>query len=123
MARVVSDSWVMAGVQDIKRSVGFYSKLGLKPSMRMPFYVEFNIPGGTVLGLHAVGTKKGKKRGGRNPAGWGIMLRVKDIKKVVAGLKRKRIRCSPVKMAPGGAYFSSFQDPDGNRLTLIQMGR
>jgi predicted enzyme related to lactoylglutathione lyase len=123
MARVVSDSWVMASARDIKRSVGFYSKLGLKPSMRMPFYVEFNVPGGTVLGLHAVGTQKGKKRGGRNPAGWGIMLRVKDIKKLVAGLKRKRIRCSPVKMAPGGAYFSSFQDPDGNRLTLIQMGR
>ena len=123
MASVVSDSWVMAEVRDIKRSVGFYSKLGFKPSMRMPFYVEFNVPGGTVLGLHSVGAKKGKKRGGSEIGGWGIMLRVKDIQRFVAGLKRKQIRCSPVKMAPGGAYFSSFRDPDGNRLTLIQMGR
>ena len=123
MAKVVSDSWVMGGAQDIKRSVGFYSKLGFKPSIRMPFYVEFNVPGGTVLGLHAAEGKKGKKRGGNNLEGWGIMLRVKDIRKLVTDLERKRIRCSPVKMAPGGAYFSSFQDPDGNRLTLIQMGR
>ena len=123
MAKVISDSWVMASVRDIKRSVGFYSKLGFKPSMRMPLYVEFNVPGGTVLGLHSVGGKRGKKGGGSNRGGGGIMLRVRDIRKLVAGLKRKRIRCSPVKMAPGGAYFSSFQDPDGNRLTLIQMGR
>ena len=123
MAKMISDSWVMAESKNIKRSVGFYSKLGLKPSMQMPFYAEFNVPGGTALGLHSMGDKRGKKRGGRPTGGWGIMLRVKGIQKVVAGLKRKGIRCSPVKTAPGGAMFSSFSDPDGNRLLLIQMGR
>ncbi len=122
MARVVSDSWVMAEVRDIKRTVTFYSKLGFKPSLRMPFYVEFKVPGGTVLGLHSSGSKRKKAKGG-NAGGWGIMLRVGNIKKVVSGLKRKRIRCAPVKRAPGGAYFSSFKDPDGNRLLLVQMGR
>ncbi|MBI3811674.1 MAG: VOC family protein [Nitrospirae bacterium] len=121
MAKVVSDSWVMGPSKNIKRSVAFYAKLGLKPSMQMPFYVEFNIPGGTALGLHSMG-KKVEKNGGRG-GGFGIMLRVKGIAKLAAGLKRKGIRCSPVKMAPGEAFFSSFKDPDGNRFTLIQMGR
>ena len=58
MAKMVSDSWVMAGVRDLKRSVGFYAKLGLKPSMRMPSYFELKVPGGTVLGLHAMGGGK-----------------------------------------------------------------
>lgn len=123
MAKPVSDSWVMAESSDIKRSVAFYSKLGLKPSMRMPYYAEFKVPGGTVLGLHSMGKKKAAKgRAGQN-TGWGIMLRVKRIEKIAADLKRRGVRVSPVKQAPGGAYFSSLSDPDGNRLTLIQMGR
>ncbi len=123
MAKIISDSWVMAESRDIKRSIEFYSKLGFKPTRRMPYYVEFKVPGGTVLGLHSAGGRKGKRRGGSNPGGWGIMLRVKNIRKLVADLKRKRIRCTPAKMAPGGAYFSSFKDPDGNRLILLQFGR
>jgi predicted enzyme related to lactoylglutathione lyase len=123
MAKIISDSWVMAESRDIKRSVEFYSKLGFKPTRRMPYYVEFKVPGGTVLGLHAAGGKKGKKRSGSSDGGWGIMLRVKNIRKLVADLKHKRVRCTPAKMAPGGAYFSSFKDPDGNRLILLQFGR
>jgi len=122
MAKVVSDSWVMAESGDIRRSVAFYSKLGFKPSMRMPYYAEFKVPGGTVLGLHSMGRAKTKRRGG-GAAGWGIMLRVKGIEKLTAGLKRKGVRCGVVRTAPGGARFSSFSDPDGNRLTLIEMGR
>jgi catechol 2,3-dioxygenase-like lactoylglutathione lyase family enzyme len=121
MAKVVSDSWVMGPSKNIKRSVSFYTKLGLKPSMRMPFYVEFKIPGGTALGLHSMGEKVEKKPG--RGGGFGVMLRVKGIEKLAAGLRRKGIRCSPVRTAPGGAKFSSFSDPDGNRLTLIQFGK
>ena len=122
MAKVIFDSWVMAESRDIKRSIEFYSKLGFKPTRRMPYYVEFKVPGGTVLGLHSAGGKKGKKSRS-NAGGWGIMLRVKNIRKLVADFKRKRVRCTPAKMAPGGAYFSSFTDPDGNRLILLQFGR
>lgn len=114
---------MMAESRDIKRSVQFYSKLGFKPTRRMPYYVEFKVPGGTVLGLHSAGGKKGGKRGVSNAGGWGIMLRVKNIRKLVADLRRKKVRCTPAKMAPGGAYFSSFKDPDGNRLILLQFGK
>ena len=123
MAKIISDSWVMGESRDIKRSIKFYSKIGFKPSMRMPFYAEFKVPGGTVLGLHSMGGKNGPKGKGSPSGGWRIMLRVKGIRKLVATLKRKQVRCSAVKMAPGGAAFSSFKDPDGNRLTLVQMGR
>jgi catechol 2,3-dioxygenase-like lactoylglutathione lyase family enzyme len=118
MAKVISDSWVMGPAKNIKKSVAFYAKLGLKPSMRMPFYVEFKIPGGTALGLHSMKNfEKKRSRGG----GFGIMLRVKGIEKLAAVLRRKGVRCSKVRTAPGGAKFSSFSDPDGNGLTLIQM--
>jgi predicted enzyme related to lactoylglutathione lyase len=123
MAKVVSDSWVMAEAQDIKRSVAFYAKLGFRPAMQMPFYAEFEVPGGTVLGLHSMGEKSKKKGRASQNGGWSIMLRVKDIQKLATSLKRRKIRCSPVKTAPGGAQFSKLSDPDGTRLTLIQMGR
>ena len=120
MAKVVSDSWVMAEAGNIPRSVAFYAKLGLKPSMQRPYYAELKVPGGTVLGLHSMGRSRGTRQ--KRAAGWRIMLRVVSIRTVVARLKRQRVRCAPVKRAPGGAYFSSLTDPDGNRLTLIQMG-
>jgi predicted enzyme related to lactoylglutathione lyase len=121
MPRVISDSWVMAEANNISRSVAFYAKLGLKPSMLRPYYAEFNVPGGTVLGLHSMGRTNGTRPTSR-AKGWRIMLRVPSIRTVVARLKRQKVRCTAVKRAPGGAYFSSLTDPDGNRLTLIQMG-
>ncbi len=121
MAKVVSDSWVMAEAKNIPRSVAFYAKLGLKPTMQRPYYAELKVPGGTVLGLHSMGRTRGAKQKAA-AEGWRIMLRVPSIRTVVARLKRKKVRCTPVKQAPGGAYFSSLTDPDGNRLTLIQMG-
>ncbi len=123
MPKLVSDSWVMAESRDINRSIKFYAKLGLRPSMKMPFYVEFKVPGGTVLGLHSMGKKNPRRHGASSSDGWSIMARVKGIRKVVANLKRKKVRCSPVKKAPGRALFSSIKDPDGNRLTLMEMVR
>jgi predicted enzyme related to lactoylglutathione lyase len=124
MKRVVTDSWAMGSSRDIKRSVAFYAKFGLKPSMRMPFYVEMKVPGGTVIGLHSEGAgRSGRKRTARrnDKKGWGIMLRVKDIKKTVSGLKQKKVKCTAVRKAPGGAMFSTAHDPDGNRLLLLQI--
>jgi catechol 2,3-dioxygenase-like lactoylglutathione lyase family enzyme len=123
MPKMISDSWVMAGARDVKKSVAFYAKLGLKPAMQMPFYAELNLPGGTVLGLHSIGKEKsaGKSAKKMSDGGWGIMLRVKNLEKVVGDLKRKRIRCSKIAHAPGGADFSSIYDPDGNRLILVEM--
>jgi len=120
MAKIISDSWVMAEARHIPRSVAFYARLGLKPSMQRPYYAELRVPGGTVLGLHAMGRAHGARN--KSATGWRIMLRVGSIRTVVARLKRQKVRCTAVKRAPGGAYFSSLTDPDGNRLTLIQMG-
>jgi predicted enzyme related to lactoylglutathione lyase len=124
MKRMITDSWVMGRSRDLKRSVSFYAKFGLKPSMRMPYYAELKAPGGTVLGLHSerMGRTPGKRGSGPSGMrGWGIMLRVKNLEKTVSDLKRKKVRCAPVKTAPGGAFFSMVSDPDGNRLILIQV--
>ena len=121
MSKMITDSWVMAGVKNVKKSIEFYSKLGLKPAMASDFYAEFNLPGGTVLGLHTVESRKGPVKKKLSDGGWGIMIRVKDLKKMTAHLKEKRIKFSKIKSAPGGADFSSMNDPDGNRLTLVEM--
>lgn len=119
MAKGITDSWVVAQSNNIPRAVRFYAKLGLKPSVRMPNYVEFKAPGGTVLGFYTMGSRKVKKQSG----GWQIMLRVRGIEKLTAGLKRKGIRTSPIEPAPGGSKLSWFSDPDGNRLTLMEFGK
>ncbi len=124
MRSMIIDSWVMGNARDIERSVAFYAKLGLTPSMQTSFYAEIEIPGGTVLGLHAKGDEKGgeKKTGGRQKKeGIRLMLRVKDIEKAVANLKEKKVACGRIQKAPGGAIFSKVADPDGNRLTLLEM--
>jgi predicted enzyme related to lactoylglutathione lyase len=119
MARRVTDSWVVAESRNIPRVVRFYAKLGLKPSVRLPSYVEFKAPGGTVLGFYTMGSKKVKKQSG----GWQIMLRVNGVEKLTAELKRKGIRTSPIEPAPGGAKLTWFSDSDGNRLVLMQFGK
>ena len=91
--------------------------------MKMPFYIEMKIPGGTVIGLHAKGKKGRRKKAAARASNssWGIMLRVKNIKKTVSALKKKRVPCTAVKTAPGGAMFANVADPDGNRITLLEM--
>jgi hypothetical protein len=58
MAKIVADSWVAAESGNISRAIRFYAKLGLKPSRRMGSYVEFKLPGGTVIGLFSIGKKR-----------------------------------------------------------------
>jgi catechol 2,3-dioxygenase-like lactoylglutathione lyase family enzyme len=113
----------MAGVRDMKKSVAFYTKLGLKPSINRPYYVELTLPGGTVLDLHSIGTEKGKRpKAAKRMAdgGWEIMLRVKNIEKVVADLKRKRVRCGKIATAPGGADFASSTTPTATGWCLLK---
>jgi catechol 2,3-dioxygenase-like lactoylglutathione lyase family enzyme len=121
MSNLITDSWVMAGVKNVKKSIEFYKKLGLKPAMASDFYAEFNLPGGTVLGLHTVEGQKGKAKKKLSDGGWGIMIRVKDLIKMTAKMKESKIKFSRIKNAPGGADFSSVNDPDGNRLIFVHM--
>lgn len=121
MSKLITDSWVMAGVKNVKKSIEFYKKLGLKPAMASDFYAEFNLPGGTVLGLHTVEGQKGKAKKKLSDGGWGIMIRVKNLKKMTDKMKEVKIKFSRIKNAPGGADFSSINDPDGNRLIFVQM--
>jgi|GEM_PF-1532716 len=124
MAKMMIDSWVMAAVSDLKKATAFYRKLGLRPSVKRPYYVEYPLPGGTVLGLHSVDRlKRTEPRAGRRRTrtGWGILLRVRDLQGFIGELQRKGIDCTPVRKAPGGANFSYVFDPEGNRFVLLEM--
>lgn len=119
MAAMIADSWVKADVSDMKKSLAFYAKLGLKPTMKVPYYSELTFPGGTVLGLHQKKNPSQNKK--QTKKGFGIMLRVQNLEKVLRDLKRKRISATQIAHAPGGADFSSIYDPDGHRLILLEM--
>ena len=123
MSEMIKDSWIKADVENMKKSLAFYKKLGIAPSMQVPSYSELTFPGGTVLGLHQVRKKSGAgTKTKASKKGFGLMLRVRDLKTELRALKRKRIPAAPIAHAPGGADFSSIYDPDGNRLILVEMG-
>ncbi|MBI3621008.1 MAG: VOC family protein [Nitrospirae bacterium] len=119
MAKMITDSWVVAESGNIPRAVRFYAKLGIKPSVRMSSYVELPAPGGTAIGFYTLGHRKVRKQAG----GWQIMFRVNHIEKLRAALKRKGVRTSPIERAPGESKLSWCTDPDGNRLTLMEFGK
>lgn len=121
MSRLIIDSWVMAGVKNVRKSIAFYKKLGLKPTMVSDFYAEFNLPGGTAIGLHTIESQKTQTKKKLSDGGWGIMIRVKNLEKTTGRLRKSRIKFSKIKSAPGGADFSSVTDPDGNRITFLEM--
>lgn len=125
MAIPIIDSWNVAGAHDMPKSVVFYRKtLGLKLTMKSAFYCEFAVPGGTTLGLHRImGGPKRRGRAKRKAGGWAVLLRVKDLEKSIARLRKKRIPCSRIETAPGGARFSRLMDPDGNPLTLVAFSK
>jgi catechol 2,3-dioxygenase-like lactoylglutathione lyase family enzyme len=123
MSKAIIDSWVLARASNLRRTTAFYQKLGLKPSVKHPSYVEYALAGGTAIGFHAVGHTGRKRTVSKRQGiegGWGIILRVKNLGRLVAELKRKRIACSPITKAPGGDLSRVF-DPDGNRLVLLEM--
>ena len=111
-------STLMVYVHDMTGCVAFYrDALGLPMKMESPEWSEFDLGNGVALGLH-------RARGGdTKPApGWVPGFRVADIKAA-----RERIMAAGNTVArdfhdiPGGVVID-VSDPDGNTLSLSQMG-
>lgn len=111
---------------DPKRAKGFYAKtLGLRLVSQDGFALAFDA-GGTMLRVAIVSTLR--------PAGYTVLgWIVPDIAKAVRGLAKRgvsfqRYEGMPqdelgVWSSPSGARIAWFNDPDGNTLSLTELGR
>ena len=111
-------SSLMVYTHDMSRSVAFYrDTLGFKLDMESPFWSQFDLGGGLILGLHHADDSTPKPSGGWQPS-----FIVDDI---VA--TKQHVLSAGGEMTgdlhdiPGGVVFT-FADPDGNELTVQQNG-
>jgi predicted enzyme related to lactoylglutathione lyase len=111
-------SSIMVYTRDMSKSVGFYrDTLGFKLDMESPFWSQFDLGGGLILGLHHSNPDTPQPAGG-----WQPTFQVDDV---VAA--KQRVLSAGSSMTgdlhdiPGGVVFT-FTDPDGNELTVQQDG-
>jgi len=108
-------------VKDLRRSLKFYrDTLGLRLGFydRKHDWVCFEC-GKTALSLTVPWNKKSRKLVG---ARTGVSFYVDDIAATYKGLRKKRVKFAfkPRKERWGG-ILASFEDPDRNRMFLLQM--
>lgn len=103
-------------VEDMGRALEFYEgTIGLT-LLRRDGDDWAELDAGTVrLGLHGAGDRREPSRGGT------VVLRVDDLDLARAALEERGVRFDgqPGEVE-GRARFASFEDPDGNRLQLIE---
>jgi len=113
--------WVQVFVSDMDRSVEFYdNSVGIGVRTRTPEFPEFVelATEGTILALNRVGDEQ-RHLMGRDT---GITLTVPDIEAVYRSLSSKGVRFSrPPAREPWGAIMTSFFDPDGNEISVLEM--
>lgn len=115
---IIAMNPIILFVKDFETSLSFYRNiLGLKMTHIVEPHEDFATfdVGGTVFALH--GGFKGKVGEG-NVA---LHFVVKNINAEVKKLKMKGVKFTKrIKKMPWGAYQTSFLDPDGNEMDIIQ---
>jgi predicted enzyme related to lactoylglutathione lyase len=106
-------------VTDQQISKAFYLKIGFQLLIEAPMgdngnWVQLGLPG-QVTSITLVNWFANMSPGSMQ----GLVLKTEDIEKEVAELKAKGIDVKDIDPTPWGK-FASFQDPDGNGLTLHQ---
>jgi predicted enzyme related to lactoylglutathione lyase len=113
--------WVQVFVSDMDRAVDFYeNSLGIAVRNRSPEFPEFVelATEGTILALNSVGDE-GKQLVGRVT---GITLTAPDVEAAHRSLSAKGVRFSrPPVRQPWGGLMTSFFDPDGNEISLLEL--
>jgi len=109
-------------VSDMERAVQFYADaLGIGVRNRSPDFPEFVelATEGTILALNSVGPDRPNLIGRAT----GITLTVPDIETVYRSLSAGGVRFSrPPAKEPCGASMTSFFEPDGNEISLLESG-
>ncbi|HEX6330774.1 MAG TPA: VOC family protein [Actinomycetota bacterium] len=106
--------WFWVG--DMDRALAFYQGvIGLTVLRRHGDDWSELDAGGARLGLHATRDGAEPERGGT------VVLRVDDLDLARAGLEQRGVRFHErIGEVEGRLRFASFEDPDGNRLQIIE---
>jgi len=110
-------STLMVYVKDMDRSVAFYGDvLGLPLQMKSPGWSQLTLPNGVPLGLHPM------REASDHSAGWLPGFSVDNIVAAKDHLEMAGVEITQdYHDIPGGVVLE-FADPDGNRITISQMG-
>jgi predicted enzyme related to lactoylglutathione lyase len=108
---------LMVYVRDMDRSVAFYrDTLGLPLEMQSPGWSQFTLADGAILGLH-VARESATPHPGFVPG-----FAVDDVKQAKERLVSAGARITgDFHDIPGGVVLE-FTDPDGNEITVSQLG-
>jgi hypothetical protein len=100
-------------VKDMQKSVAWFrGNFGLVPSFESAEWTEFPIQGGTSICLHNIDSQQK-----HNTSGF-VILRVDNIRDVVADLQKKDVRTDEIKEVCPGAQAANIYDLDGNVISL-----
>ena len=111
-------SSLMVYTHDMSRAVTFYrDTLGFKLDMESPFWSQFDLGDGLILGLHHANAATPRPAGG-----WAPTFNVEDVVATKQGvLSAGSFLTSDYHDIPGGVVLT-FSDPDGNEITVEQAG-
>lgn len=102
-------------VSDMKKAVAFYKGLGFTARYESDDWTEFDLGDSTAVCLHGMGDFKPLSEGGI------LITKVKDIKGVVAEIKREGVEfVKGITEVHPGAYSADFKDPSGNVVSLYE---
>ena len=105
---------VFVWVNEIDESVGWYRQFGMEPGPRFGAWQTMAVDGDTHFALH-----EGQR--GHGPSTGAIAFRVDDLDHEIQRLAGMAIHPTDEEITDTGvARFTTFTDPDGNDVQLLE---
>jgi glyoxylase I family protein len=125
---LVTDWWgVRYQVEDVPRSIEFYTRLGFKlDAKHLPAFAQVSIGDLKLIlsGPGASGSRPMPKGVRQQPGGWNrIILQVADLAGAIEVLRKAGLPLrNDMESGPGGKQVQ-LDDPDGNPIELFEPAR
>lgn len=105
---------VFVWVTDLDRSVEWYAKLGIDAGPRYGAWQNMTVDGNTRFAIHQGDRPEGRATGA-------VAFRVDDLDTEIKRLASLGIQPTDIEITDTGvARFTTFGDPDGNDIQLLQ---
>ena len=113
--RITGVDTVFVWVSDLDRSVAWFERFGLSPGPRRGSWQPLSLSGETVFAIH-------EGRGDHSRVNAVVGLRVDDLDSAIVELAAAGIEpLDDMLTDTGPRRFTTFVDPDGNQIQLIEL--